>query len=271
MKIIEQFIKGKREDQRHCEDGIFAGEHFIAVIDGVTSKGNHKWCGEFSSGCHGKNVVLAALENMPRDIDCDGFFETLDRALCDGYKAEMGEDILPEFLRVCIIVYSKHYNEIWSLGDCQCMINGKHYETPKYVDTLMSDLRAFVIESAMLTEGLEENTLYTNDIGREAVVPFIKKQFAFENKEDSVFGYGVLNGHGVKTRFVNKYPVKSGDTVVLASDGYPALCDSLEKSESELVRLLETDPLCYKENRGTKGISGDNASFDDRSYIKFEV
>ena len=38
MQIIEQYIKGKRPDQRFCEDGWVVTPHFAAVIDGSTSK-----------------------------------------------------------------------------------------------------------------------------------------------------------------------------------------------------------------------------------------
>ena len=41
--IIEKQLVGKRADMRLCEDGVFAGGDFIAVIDGVTSKGKQRW------------------------------------------------------------------------------------------------------------------------------------------------------------------------------------------------------------------------------------
>lgn len=37
--IIEQFIQSKKGNPALCEDGLFVGEHFIAVVDGVTGKG----------------------------------------------------------------------------------------------------------------------------------------------------------------------------------------------------------------------------------------
>lgn len=271
MKIIEKFIKGKREDQSLCEDGIFISDDFVAVVDGVTSKGNQKWQKRLSSGGYGKNVILSALENMKKDATVTELFDTLDSALFKAYSAEVVNDNRDEYLRACIAVYSRHFNEVWVLGDCQCMINGINHQPTGGVDELMAMLRAFVIESAMVTQGLEEDSLYTNDIGREAVLPFIRKQTAFENNEHSEFGYGVLNGHGAPHRLVKSYPVKQGETVVLASDGYPSLCDTLEKSEKELSRLLKEDPLCYRQNRCTKGIAKGNDSFDDRTYIKFEV
>lgn len=44
MKIIEQFIKGKREEQSKCEDGYIIKDNFIAVVDGVNAKGNRITC-----------------------------------------------------------------------------------------------------------------------------------------------------------------------------------------------------------------------------------
>ena len=43
VQIIEQFICSKYPDQKKCEDGLFISSDFIAVIDGVTSKGELTW------------------------------------------------------------------------------------------------------------------------------------------------------------------------------------------------------------------------------------
>ncbi len=270
MKIIEQFIKGKRSDPILCEDGLFVSDNFVCVIDGVTSKGKQKWNGVFSSGGYAKNIILKQLENMPKNADKQTFFYTLDSALAKAYDEKTERDDVTEYLRACIIVYSVSAQKIWSLGDCACIINGQKYETPKAIDTLLSELRAFVIESAQ-KDGMALDDIRQNDVGRHAIVPFLNSQLKFENDITSDFGYGVLNGHGVNIDFVNEYSVKAGDTVVLASDGYPKLCDSLDMSEEKLCELLECDPMCIGKNRGTKGIDSNNCSFDDRTYIKFEV
>ncbi len=264
MKIIEQFIKGKRPDAALCEDGLFLSGDYICVIDGVTSKGKQRWDGIYTSGGYAKNVILKALEKIDKNADKKAFFKALDSALASAYAAQVKNDSITEYLRACIIVYSVSQKKIWSLGDCACIINGQKHETPKRIDTLLSELRAFVIESA-LKDGADVS------VGREAIVPFLNEQLKFENDETSDFGYGVLNGHGVNMNFIDEYDVSEGDTVVLASDGYPDLCDSLEMSEWRLRALLQKDPLCYKDNRGTKGIDKNNCSFDDRTYIKFEV
>lgn len=267
MKIIERFIKGKRQDDALCEDGLFVSDNYICVIDGVTSKGKQKWNGILTSGGFAKNVILSALETMPKDAEKTEFFNTLDSALAKAYAGQVQNDCITEYLRACIIVYSVSRGKIWSLGDCACIINGQKYETPKEIDTLLSRLRAFVIESAK-----KDGTDVTdNDVGRTAIVPFLNEQLKFENDGESFFGYGVLNGHGVNIDFVKEYSVNAGDTVVLASDGYPDLCNTLEESEKRLAILLKEDPMCTGKNLGTKGIDGNNCSFDDRTYIKFEV
>lgn len=267
MKIIEQFIKGKRQNGVLCEDGLFVSGDYICVIDGVTSKGKQTWDGIYTSGGFAKEIILKTLENMPPRADKKTFFDTLDLSLGAAYDAQVQNDCITEYLRACIIVYSAAHKKIWSLGDCACIINGQKHENPKAIDLLLSGLRAFVTESAK-KDGAD---ITQSDIGRQAILPFLNEQLKFENDGDSIFGYGVLNGHGVNMDFINEYDVREGDTVVLASDGYPVLCDSLDESEAELAKLLEIDPMCIRENIGTKGIDKDNCSFDDRTYIKFEV
>ena len=57
----------------------------------------------------------------------------------------------------------------------------------------------------------------------------------------------------------------------MATDGYPKLYDTLEKSEEYLAHILEYDPLCFQEYKSTKGLQKGNSSFDDRTYIKFTL
>ncbi len=43
-RIIETWIQAKHPNQELCEDGLYTGRHYFAVIDGVTSKGS--LCGQ---------------------------------------------------------------------------------------------------------------------------------------------------------------------------------------------------------------------------------
>jgi glycerophosphoryl diester phosphodiesterase len=92
----------------------------------------------------------------------------------------------------------------------------------------------------------------------------------FANTDD-YFGYSVFDGMGINKNLIKIYTVKAGDHVVLASDGYPKLFDTLKESEEYLKWVLEIDPLSIKENKQTKMIKKGNISFDDRSYLSFTI
>lgn len=270
IDLKEKQLVGKRPDQTLCEDGIFISEDFVAVIDGVTSKGKQKWNGNLTSGGYAKEIIISELEKMPREITAQDFFTTLDNALYQAYHKDIINDDITEWLRACIVVYSDHHSQIWTVGDCACMINGKLFDNGKRIDSLLSELRSFVLYKN-LKDGVSELDIEKDDMGRKAITPFINMQLEFENDYETPFGYPVLNGHGFDIRGLKTYDTIRGDTVVLASDGYPKLCTTLEQSEMMLTSALETDPLCYKKFLGTKGIAPENCSFDDRSYIKFIV
>ena len=69
-------------------------------------------------------------------------------------------------------------------------------------------------------------------------MPFLKKQSLFANK-DGYFGYAVLDGTGINKNLVKVYKLNPGETVVLASDGYPKLFPTLAQSEEYLAYVLK--------------------------------
>jgi glycerophosphoryl diester phosphodiesterase len=58
---------------------------------------------------------------------------------------------------------------------------------------------------------------------------------------------------------------------VFASDGYPKITDTLEETEQLLDYQRQTDPLNIGTFKATKAFVEGNNSFDDRTYIRFEV
>ena len=44
--IEEQFLQSKTGILEDCEDKLYIGKHYIAVIDGATSKTQRRWQGE---------------------------------------------------------------------------------------------------------------------------------------------------------------------------------------------------------------------------------
>ena len=110
--------------------------------------------------------------------------------------------------------------------------------------------------------------LRREDPGRQAIMPFLQKQYLFENQEGR-FGYSVLNGDPLIEEQVRIITVPTGSIITMATDGYPELRESLEESEASLLNLLTEDPFCYKENLQTKGLQNENRIFDDRCYLQF--
>lgn len=263
MKIIEQFIMGKKKDQSLCEDGLFVSDGFIAVFDGVTSKSERTFGGK-TGGRAAMEKALEAMEDISFDIEAKELFEKVNNAVLSLYNGESTGEAA-----VCGIVFSRHKKQIWSLGDCQCRINSQYYPHEKQIDTILSDVRALVLELARY-EGATDNELMQNDAGREFILPILKKQHILANSK-SKFGYAILNGAHFDSEKIEIHTVNNGDIVVLASDGYPFLYSSLEQCEKELERTIKENPLCDNGYVSTKGIAPDNKSFDDRTFIKFIV
>jgi len=263
MKIVEKSIIGKATDQSLCEDGLFISDDFIAVVDGVTAKSPELFSGK-TGGRAAMEKILTTLKTTEKDINKDDLFKLLNKSVGELYKIS-----LKGRASACAIIYSKAHNEIWCCGDCQCIINDKLFLNEKEIDFVTSKVRALVLEIALL-KGKTEAELLENDIGREFIKQLIDNQYLFENSNNQ-FAYEVLNGKALRYDLIKTYKVNSGDTVVLASDGYPVLKSTLEESENELKKVLKENPLCNKGYLSTKGVSKGNLSFDDRTYIKFIV
>lgn len=264
MVIREKFIMGKHPNPQLCEDALFTSEDFIAVLDGVTSKGDRRFS-NMSGGKVAAEAAIDVLKNAPKDISKTALFEYINTAVASLYDGKSTGEAA-----VCIIAYSNFHKEIWVAGDCQCIINGESHTHEKLIDRELSEIRARVIEEALI-QGANLDEIAENDIGRQAIMPQLKEQHQFANRTDHPYGYTVLNGGYFDPESVVTYSVNEGDTIILATDGYPKLYDSLRESEENLKRLLMVDPLCFKEYKSTKGLQRGCLSFDDRTYIKFTV
>ena len=264
MVIIEQFIKGKSHNEGLCEDAFFYNDSFIVVADGVTAKTNTLFNGE-TGGRVAARMVCEAVSELRPETDV---FEAVE-IMTEKVGSLYGANTEASSAAVSVIIYSKYRGEIWSIGDCQCIINGKAFLHEKEIDRIVSDMRSLVLEIAR-REGASQDELMLNDIGREFVLPILSKQKCFINSGGK-FSYGVIDGSKVQPKDIEVHKVSSGDEVVLASDGYPVLCATLRESEEKLENELKINPLCDGEYRSTKGLQKNCVSFDDRTYIRFRV
>lgn len=309
MRVIETFLRGKRPDRTLCEDTYVLGEHFAAVIDGVTAKtllryppagpgGETRSPGRFAADVLGAylgaedfdgRLQAITFADLLRELDArlhdalvraayDGARGTLDHADAGSAEREpcVGVEnpaaLRPEdWLRACLVLYNDYRHEVWSYGDCQCIVDGAVITHEKEVDRINAARRCAAVEE-FLAAGGKEDEVRAHDPGRDAIKPALIAQLHHENAADQL-GYPVLNGRGVEPSLATVHPVIEGTEVVLASDGYPASClrATLAESEERLRCVLARDPLCFRENKQTKGVQAGNESYDDRCYVRIAV
>lgn len=264
--LIEQFCKSKTGVEQDCEDLIFISDQYIAVIDGATSKSSTLFDGK-TGGRIAAECIAQSLANPSWDPRADA--RTVVNAIQASLKACSNEKRL-ESVHLCAsaVIYSVKKRQVWTVGDCQFIVNGKLLTFGKRVDAILSETRSLAIQM-LFASGISEEDLLKHDKAREMIMPLLKMQEQLENNP-SEYGYSVFSDHGEVSN-VSITDVPEGAELVLASDGYPELKPSLEESEKTLCLLLKEDPLCYKTFKSTKGLSTGQQSFDDRSFVRFKT
>ncbi len=275
MRVVEHCVHGKHSDPAECEDGVFAGEHFVAVVDGSTDKSGKRFA-DRTPGRVARDLILEGLEDADPECGPNELIEMMDRRISDWYAQN---NIVNRMERepasrasASIAVYSAHRREVWMVGDCLARTENDLIQNDKRIDHLLAELRAFVLESRVF-DGANEAELLRNDEGRAAVAPFLVLQSRFQNRElSSDFNYHVLDGFLPAKRGIRIERIPDDcRQLVLASDGYPDPRMTLAESERVLGKLLEQDPLLFRSLRSTKGAYPGQRSFDDRAYIRIEI
>mgnify|MGYP007100315330 CR=1 FL=1 len=169
VQIIEQFICSKYPDQKKCEDGLFISNDFIAVIDGVTSKGELTWpdgseggsvfLSPMTSGRYAREILAQALKTMEPGIDAASAMEYLNQALAKAGsgRREFLRDHPEERLQAVVILYSCQKREVWAFGDCQCLIGDTLHSHGKEIDGLMAEIRCLYNQAELILGGSEDD------------------------------------------------------------------------------------------------------------------
>ena len=267
MKIIEQKLVGKHT-QDTCEDGIVVTDSFIAIIDGSTSKTTLRLDPDMKNGRYCMMLIANYIRHLCPNVTLSEFCEGITKEIFRLYPKEGAVQAIQPETRLCAsaIIYSKAKNEIWMIGDCQCMVDGTLYENPKPYEARLAEKRAslFPTLSAQHQDMIEEKYIY-HDYAREAIIGQLLESMQNENKT-----YAVIDGFPVFMKGIKiiKLDHREHD-IVLASDGYPFLRSTLEKSEKKLAVQLQNDPYNIQSFKATKGLMKGNVSYDDRAYIRF--
>ena len=279
MKIIESSIIGKKSPEA-CEDGMVVTDDFIAVIDGSTSKTPKHLNPDMKNGRYAMMLISEYIrEELKADASVDDFCQGVTAYIYNKVYEKLGvEERLKEHpeerLTASAILYSRTRNEVWMVGDCQAIIDGKLYENGKPYEEKIAQKRVELIE-----QGLSPAE------ARKQIEPLlIKVMLSGQNQNYTVIDGFPIYREGVKvvalkmkpaSSSIETYfqeqtkPVSSPNEVVLASDGYPFLKPTLAASEAALAEQIANDPQNIHSFIATKGIVEGNKSFDDRTYIRF--
>lgn len=294
MKIIESCIIGKKSPEA-CEDGMVVTDDFIAVIDGSTSKTPKHLNPDMKNGRYAMMLISEYIrEELKADASVDDFCQGVTAFIYNKVYEKLGvEEWLKEHpkerLTASAILYSWTRNEVWMVGDCQAIIDGKLYENGKPYEEKIARKRVELIE-----QGLSPAE------ARKQIEPLlIKAMLSGQNQTYTVIDGFPIYREGVKVVSVSdsssvqdsvsssdscsvQDPVSCSDSasasdtipsssseIVLASDGYPFLKPTLAASEAALAEQIANDPQNIHSFIATKGIVEGNKSFDDRTYIRF--
>ena len=288
MKIIESSIIGKKSPEA-CEDGMVVTDDFIAVIDGSTSKTPKHLNPDMKNGRYAMMLISEYIrEELKADASVDDFCQGVTAYIYKKVYEKLGvEERLKEHpeerLTASAILYSRTRNEVWMVGDCQAIIDGKLYENGKPYEQEIARKRVELIE-----QGLSPAE------ARKQIEPLlIKAMLSGQNQTYTVIDGFPIYREGVKVVSVSasssvQDSVPASDSVpcsdsasasdtipsssseiVLASDGYPFLKPTLAASEAALAEQIANDPQNIRSFIATKGIVEGSKSFDDRTYIRF--
>ena len=262
VEIAEVACFAKSGDEDLNEDGYAITDTLIAVFDGATDKDGN------SSPTPGRQATQALISTAKTfcDTHIDNA-ETLVKSLHESLATLPKSKSEP--VAVGAIVHAPT-RCIIRVGDISVGINGV-FDTPhKKIDEIASAARAALL-SALLAKGTDVETLRATDPGRQMILPLLRESRQWRNREDSPYGFAVLDGHGTPASLIDVFEVPPNSEVVLATDGYPCPQPTLAASEKKLAKSLRTDPLQIGPPPGTKGIQPNHKSFDDRTYIRLRL
>lgn len=273
--IEEQALVAKTGRPEENEDSIHISPHFVAVIDGVTAKTTRRWNGK-TGGQVCAQIIDRVLSELPGNISAHNAIDALTAAIKAFYMSQNVLELVQEDpsqrLTACLIVVSFERREIWCVGDCQCLLDGRLLLNTKRVDTITAEARAMFLETEV-QKGVTVEELRQRDTGRELILPLLRQQQVFQNNPAAgSYWYAVVDGFPVPDGGIRIEPVpETARTIILASDGYPSLKNTLAASEEELRHILELDPLLFRIHKATKGMHVGSVSYDDRAYIKLKL
>ena len=249
------------------EDGYFFNDKYAVIIDGATDKYNLS-----INGLTGGQIIRDSILDVVQSLTGNESFEETISTIQNHLVAKFPiSNFAPMSASAIIVNFIR--NEAYVVGDCQLIIDNDYIDNRKAIDSIIAKKRSD-IDVNLLSHGSTIEQLMEFDIGREQILPLLKEQKKYENKEVE-FGYSVFNNtlNDIQSMISlsKKIPINNKKEIILATDGYPFLSSSLDDCEKNLKFLIEEDPLLIYKFKSTKGLKKGNISFDDRTFIKIRI
>ncbi len=275
VQIEDKFIQAKTGNFDDCEDAIFIGDYYFAVIDGATSKDGKKW-GQYTGGQLISHLLCCAFSELNPDLAPQHAVHFLTDFVWQYYNRQNcvteTEAYPQKRIIASVVAINLKRKEVWSVGDCYRVIGSQVKRHPRMGDQICANLRAMYLELEVLN-GKTIAELRLHDTGREYILPILKQQAIFHNNPKSGdYWCPVIDGFPVPAAGIAVDYIREHDkTVILASDGYPVLKPELSESENALQYIINEDPLLFRKCKELKCVIPGNLSFDDRSFLKLSL
>ncbi|XVU29910.1 hypothetical protein ACQPZJ_23320 [Actinoplanes sp. CA-054009] len=212
-----------------------------------------------------------ALGGLADDVDAYAAVAALTSALGARVDEKLDGAERPS---AAVTVYSRVRREVWQVGDVGFAYRGLPVEVGqprKLVDRVAVAFRLAVLAAEVAAGRISLERVRDEDPGRVAARALIGRQGALRNTLGP-YGYAGVDGRPVPRELVVVHPVPDDvEELVIASDGYPVIGETLAAAEAELARLLREDPWCVGELAGTKAVAPGQVSFDDRAYLRLRL
>ncbi len=270
FRVLESHLCSKTGAADGGDDLLVVTPHFAAVLDGATDSSGALY-GGVGAARFVAQIGAQVTKTLSPDVAAHEAVIQMSEAVKEGLQDARPDRAPSRPLCFVLVMYSAARRELWRVGDPQYLIDGEGHNPQMAVDEVVVKARQLVVQAHQFA-GTSAQALRRDDPGREVIRPMLELQTRFMNRADSLYGYGAISGGEVPTKFVEiiKVPTAARE-IVLASDGYPQVYATLRESEAWLKHVLAHDPLLTELHVAAKGRHPENASFDDRAYLRLEL
>ena len=168
-KIIHKESTSVGKYSGHNDDSLFIGEDYVAVIDGVSHKSSILYNGQEIKIADIITEAIRRLDgtNFAEGLEFGDFVKYINRYI-ERYLTKIGRPEEIGKLEATGVVYSRHLNQIWLVGDCRAIYDGTAITNPLKIDDVVIDIRIKIIE-ALLKEGYTRRELEKCDISKQII------------------------------------------------------------------------------------------------------